>query len=351
MLKSVEEEQGLKKTNEKHNYNLDLMKIFACIAVVGLHTLQKDISLINTLFYYVCGFAVPVFFMSTGYILLNRDQINFKYSLRKIISIIRVVCLWSLLFFCIEMMVGVLKNSIAENNFILLFFKILIGGLVQRGRLWQFWYLGALICVYMILPILMKYRKYLEKIWIICVILAIVMQGLSYIFKFPLQSHCIQTFRLWTWLQYFILGGLIGKIHDMIGYIKNITFKKHTVILFIITGVIPWYQNFIGKLVIHNSYAEYFYDSLLTILWIIVLFTWVMKLSLKQWVIKIIKYIAPVTMGVYIIHPIIIMFALKIVSVETVLTSFAFFGIVLVVAFFIAKIIYKIPKVKKLIEL
>ena len=34
MLKSVEEEQGLKKTNEKHNYNLDLMKIFACIAVV-----------------------------------------------------------------------------------------------------------------------------------------------------------------------------------------------------------------------------------------------------------------------------------------------------------------------------
>ena len=143
----------------------------------------------------------------------------------------------------------------------------------------------------MILPILMKYRKYLEKIWIICVILAIVMQGLSYIFKFPLQSHCIQTFRLWTWLQYFILGGLIGKNHDMIGYIKNITFKKHTVILFIITGVIPWYQNFIGKLVIHNSYAEYFYDSLLTILWIIVLFTWVMKLSLKQWVIKIIKYI------------------------------------------------------------
>ncbi len=92
-----------------------------CSSGVG-YKLQKDISLINTLFYYVCGFAVPVFFMSTGYILLNRDQINFKYSLRKIISIIRVVCLWSLLFFCIEMMVGI-KNSIAENNFIFLFLK------------------------------------------------------------------------------------------------------------------------------------------------------------------------------------------------------------------------------------
>ena len=39
-LKSVEEEQGLKKTNEKHNYNLDLMKIFACIAVVGFIVVQ-----------------------------------------------------------------------------------------------------------------------------------------------------------------------------------------------------------------------------------------------------------------------------------------------------------------------
>lgn len=47
MLKSVEEEQGLKKTNEKHNYNLDLMKIFACIAVVGLHTLLNNLGLIE----------------------------------------------------------------------------------------------------------------------------------------------------------------------------------------------------------------------------------------------------------------------------------------------------------------
>ena len=53
-------------------------------------------------------------------------------------------------------------------------------------------------------------------------------------------------------------------------------------------------------------------------------------------------------MGVYIIHPIIIMFALKIVSVETVLTSFAFFWNCFSCSiFFIAKIIYKIPKVKK----
>ena len=45
------------------NHNLDLVKVFACIAVVGLHTLHKDISVINSTLYYLCGFAVPVFLL------------------------------------------------------------------------------------------------------------------------------------------------------------------------------------------------------------------------------------------------------------------------------------------------
>lgn len=43
------------------NLNLDLLRIIACIAVVGLHTLQKDLSLFNCTLYYMCGFAVPAF--------------------------------------------------------------------------------------------------------------------------------------------------------------------------------------------------------------------------------------------------------------------------------------------------
>ena len=60
---------------EERNTNLDLMRILACIAVVGLHTLQKDLSVFNSSLYYMCGFAVPVFFMASGYILLNREYV------------------------------------------------------------------------------------------------------------------------------------------------------------------------------------------------------------------------------------------------------------------------------------
>ena len=57
---------------QKRNINLDMVKIIACISVIGLHTSQKDISAFNAALYYLCGFAVPVFFMSSGYILLDK---------------------------------------------------------------------------------------------------------------------------------------------------------------------------------------------------------------------------------------------------------------------------------------
>jgi surface polysaccharide O-acyltransferase-like enzyme len=45
----------------KRNASIDCLKVIACIAVMGLHTLNKDLSLFNSTLYYLCGFAVPVF--------------------------------------------------------------------------------------------------------------------------------------------------------------------------------------------------------------------------------------------------------------------------------------------------
>ena len=46
---------------QTRDYNIDLIRILACIAVVGLHTLPKDLSTTSAALYYFCGFAVPVF--------------------------------------------------------------------------------------------------------------------------------------------------------------------------------------------------------------------------------------------------------------------------------------------------
>ena len=140
--------------NCKRNINIDFLKILACITVIGLHTLQKDLTTVNALIHYFCGFAIPVFFFSTGYILLQRKKITFKYCIKKCLNIIRVVVIWNvgvnLCIVCLKIFGG------KEIDFISFLQDISYRPFIQKGRMWQFWYLGAMIILYLLLPIIHK---------------------------------------------------------------------------------------------------------------------------------------------------------------------------------------------------
>ncbi len=41
-----------------HNTNIDLLKLYACIGVIGLHTFKYDAA---PMLYYLCCFSVPTF--------------------------------------------------------------------------------------------------------------------------------------------------------------------------------------------------------------------------------------------------------------------------------------------------
>lgn len=137
------------------NNNIDLIKLYACICVVALHTIPKDLSAVTTTIYYLSGVAVPLFFMSSGYFLLNRGEISIKYSIHKIVGVFRIVVLWNLIFYGLEFIwktVHVRKISFSISNL----FQSIFQSLIQKDELWHFWYLGALMLIYIILPILSK---------------------------------------------------------------------------------------------------------------------------------------------------------------------------------------------------
>lgn len=332
---------------QNRNYNLDLIKIIACIAVVGLHTLQKDLSIVNTTLYYICTFAVPIFFMSSGYILLNRSNIPFMYILKKISAIMRVVILWAAICFLGKNIGGFIKGNINGID-ILYFLELIIKSLVQKGILWHFWYLGALIIVYMCLPILLKLKKsywqYILPITVSCVI-----QISSYLLGEPIQSHCIQTFRIWTWLQYFILGGLIGYKNPFDK--SSFSVKRHIVCLALITVFIVVYYNLAGRFLLHNLYAEYFYDSIFTVLWTTILFTLIIRIKLTPKHNMVIGRLGSITMGVYILHPLIIKIIGSIITINSILISLVYFIGILFLSAICAGIISKIPLIEKLIKL
>ena len=59
----------------KRDCGVDLLRVIACCAVVGLHTFTNGLTSVSTVVYYACGFAVPVFFMASGAFLLNRGGV------------------------------------------------------------------------------------------------------------------------------------------------------------------------------------------------------------------------------------------------------------------------------------
>ena len=101
------------------NNNIDLIKLYACICVVALHTIPKGLSAVTTTIYYLSGVAVPLFFMSSGYFLLNRGEISIKYSIHKIVGVFRIVVLWNLIFYGLEFIwkiIHVRKISFSISN-------------------------------------------------------------------------------------------------------------------------------------------------------------------------------------------------------------------------------------------
>ena len=316
--------------HSSRDYNIDLLKIISCTAVVGLHTFQKDVSLVLSTLYYLCGFAVPIFFMCSGAFLMNRHGITCKYIIYKIWSILRVVIIWNAMIIAVQLIAKVVLHTDYTLS-VLLFPKEIIKSLVQRSVLWQFWYFGALILLYCLVLIMNRLNEK-QRIYLLAAVGtgSMALQILSIIMGAPVQKDIIQTFRLWTWIFYFIAGGVI---HN-----RMLQKEKYgggiTKILIAVTVFILIYQNLIGRYVITESvgilHAEYFYDSVFTMIWVIILFMWGKNLKLNDKIRRFISEAAPLTMGIYIVHPIIMSVYRRFIVIDTAIMSLAYFVLVLV---------------------
>ena len=127
--------------------------------------------------------------------------------------------------------------------------------------------------------------------------------------------------------------------------------KKTKIAIAILTILIVVYQNTMGKNFLHNSYAEYFYDSILTIIWLISIFDLLLNVKLSSKARRVIQNIAPLTMGVYITHPLVMRLIQHFVTIDSLGMSLLFFVAVLIASTICVHFMRKIPYVKKLVEL
>lgn len=224
---------------------------------------------------------------------------------------------------------------------------------LQKGTLWHFWYLGALMIIYLLLPIISRLTNQKRKILFICTgLIAIAVELISFYVGSPIQKHVIQTFRLWTWVFYFVLGSQMFKIRKW--FSEYISVNTHTILFFVYTLIVIGYQMYVGSNWITENinrlHAEYFYDSLVEIIWIMILFSLLLRVNLSCKVKRIISAVVPLTMGIYITHPLIIKVVVRLIGNGSILIALASWIITFALSIICTYIISKIKWCRFLIK-
>ena len=350
---------------KERNFQLDILKIMACFAVVVIHVTgiitfnMKSNYTINHTLYYMSGFAVPIFFIVNGYFQLNREKVKYTYAMKKIGNILAVVFVWNLIVF--------LLSRIVTNKFLINLllskkttdpFSMTLNSLIQRDYFWQFWFFGSLIIIYAVLPLLHKCfisnkrAIVITGIFIVCCLIIDSLSISRSLDKKPIiQIGIIQTLRLWTWFAYFLLGGLLGrtKIRE---YILNKISGKLNIFIFVISSIIiSAYQYNMAHKYYRAVSIEFFYDNIFTFIWVISLFLLIYRHKLEIRSGKFIGLVSDKIMGIYIIHVTVLNVSTHFYKFNTPVSNILLIFIVAAISLILTLIISKIPIVNRLIRI
>lgn len=329
-------------------YWLDVIKALSIFLVIVLHTASygvKDNYLNPSLIFYFSGvFAIPLFFMVNGYLLLDKQE-KYKYAINKIRKIIVIAFLWNVPIVLISF---VLKGKITN-----IFYNIFLN-FIQKGYFWQFWFLGSLIIIYLFLPWLQKLYnngKNYYKFFTLFLILLCLAINIYNIYNCSLgngiiKNNVIQTYRIWTWLMYFCVGGSIHKNN----LFEKISKQLHLIIMILCVISTVLYEYFASLKLYNSLFAENFYDSIIVILTSTIIFTFFRKVEIKRFK-SIIFILSLLTMGVYIIHPSIINIIKHFYKMNNNYINILISIIVYFISLMVSYIILKIPKLNKTIKI
>ena len=322
------------------NVNLDLVKVLASIGVVGLHA----IGMVNYSIYYFCDFAVPLFMMVNGYLMFNKSDITPAYAFTKILSLLKIVVCWNLL---IILQVMVLRHKFVNP------IRLCVNCLFQKGYLWHFWYFGALIIIYLALPLihhLIKNRPLLHLILVvILVLISVTISIMSMVRGYSIQKYVPQTLRIWTWLMFFLFGGLCTTSY--FDKLLNIPLWLHSVLTAVFAFVNNIVEKKVGLYLIHERIADLFYDDITSIIWYCLLFTLLLRVPLSALVKKAATRIEPLTLGIFIIHPILLAGASSVYTPSGTLSAVIFFVLITLLSGIVSFIMRRVVIIRELIRL
>lgn len=330
----------------KREYGLDLLKFLACLGVVAIHTLNINKGVLNMVFAMSATICIPTFLLVGGYLMLKRSGFNWHYAGKKIVTILLVCLCWEALH---------AAAHFAVYREVRTFVKSWVLDFFQQGLFYHFWYMGALILVYLAMPLLDRlmrhspaaYRNVLIGLGCFNAVtdLILTLTGNRVLMSIP------QSLRLHFWLFYGMLGGWIARNPEPIARLCSRLKLWH--VLAVLAVMVP-YVRYVGLYAYGGADLELFYGSAVVQLCSFVVFVYGQGLKLSDRSGKRVVYLGSLTMGIYIMHPFVLAVLNKFVP------AFTQGGAVMNLLFWIATtvicgigtmILQKIPLLNRLLKL
>lgn len=345
--------------SKQRNYSIDILKFIASIMVIAIHvesnyrfleftpgTLLWDVSILINIF---CKWAVPIFFMSSGYFLLNAKNFEYKEFIKKRFS--KVLIPFIAISFLFTIHYQYLSGEISLKWGLIGLIKNLLGYPTSA----HLWFLYPILAIYILMPVFKGILDNLDSKLILIIILGcflvktiipftdIIASGQSnYWREIPLVVNSATL--------YFILGGYLGRVS------LNKNFKLG---LYLSTTIIMILSVFaVYKVeILYNRNLEVLFDisSINNLLLSVALFVFFKdiefrKLSNSKIFIKTMKILSDVNFGMFLLHPMFIDYTKSIFSKGNIVVElFTQTIMVYIITVVIVCIIKKIPIIKRIV--
>ena len=269
--------------------NIDILRIFAFVFIVMLHTLNRQYGLAVWMSgYAVISIGVNLFIMISGYLLLDRTETVKEFFRKRFFSILPLFIIFNIIYIYFY-----------NHSFIT----------IKKISAPHFWYIYMILGLYLLTPWLRKVLQYAEKetfyvvvLWFLCNVFNPYMQFFTFP-KIPFSHFPITGF-----IGYYILGYYLKKYRYKLEKIPFICVIGVYITGFLISVLSTKYVlattgNRISDFFDKNSLGTFFMSVSFFIFWI--------KFNFKNRN-KIIRMISDSTYFAYLIHIIILHYVIKI---------------------------------------
>lgn len=309
--------------------------------VVCLHTTYPFFDYmrfdLDFILYNISVIAIPLFFTASGYLLIGRENVSQDYPIRKIFGIVKFVFIFTLIVWVIESIVnrtGFDIRGYARN---------LVFCIIQKGNFSLFWFFGSLSIIYLFYPLINKlFRR--KRAFHVLLLIIFIIQNIAFIGNIFGKGdfYVIQTFRIWNWFTYFMLGAAV----------KSINIKRTVCIaLLVATTILTLYLMFVIYPHYKLKLCEFFYSCPTVVVMVASLFKLISGVKIKRN--KLVRQLSVLFLPVYSLHFYVIYFTGGIYKGTTTipLGGLIYWLIVLIITVAVSYVIMKIPYINKIFKL